>query len=209
VFYQDIPLLKNAFLKPLPGREAQLKMAPYYRRQQLEEGHIPADARIGCTLLLLYPDKQLETRFVLMCRNEYAGAHSGQVSFPGGKPAPGEPPAQAARRETFEETGVSPDSLVMLGELSPLYIPPSNFLVYPFVAYAEETPAFSPDPREVRQLLHVPVAGLLNEAVKADTVIMQQAGKELKAPAYYLEGFPVWGATAMMLSEFEEIWRRR
>ena len=206
MFYRDVSFLQKILTGPLPGRAHQLPMAPYHRLEQLRENVIPDDARTGCTLLLLFPGANLQTLFVLIRRNEYAGTHSGQISFPGGKPKPGEAMHKAALRETHEETGVHPDSITLLGELTPLYIPPSNFLVYPFVGFVEHTPPFNPDPREVKEILKAPVDALLQKETRQDAKVKVSDNNEITVPAYILEGHPVWGATAMMLSEFAQIW---
>lgn len=206
MFYQEISSLQKVLTGPLPGRDYQLQMAPYHRLEQLREHVIPHDARTGCTLLLLFPDENLQTHFVLIRRNEYAGAHSGQISFPGGKPKPGEAMQKAALRETHEETGVDPESINLLAELTPLYIPPSNFFVYPFLGYVDHLPLFKPDPREVQEILKAPADALLKKENRQDAKVKVSEKNEIVVPAFLLEGHPVWGATAMMLSEFAQIW---
>ena len=82
---------------------------------------------------------------------------------------------QAALREFEEETGVSVNSRQLLGNLSELFIPPSNFLVKPFVAYATEPPCFDPDPVEVEEIIELLILTLMSDlAVKRGQSVPEQ-----------------------------------
>jgi 8-oxo-dGTP pyrophosphatase MutT (NUDIX family) len=187
--------------RPLPGLEAQLRMSPDYRAKALRERRPPADHKQAGVLILLYPrDGQLY--FPLTRRTETVKDHKGQISLPGGAREGNESLQQTALRETREELGVPPDHLDVLGRLTPLYVPPSHFLISPFVAYSATRPAFDPDPVEVAALIETPLALLLDPK----TEVWEEweiRGKPVQVPFFRVlhEENKVWGATAMILSE--------
>lgn len=188
----------------LPGEDAQFRMAPRARKRMHETASMLPHARQSAVLLYLFPDRS-DWRIVLMKRTEYEGAHSGQVSIPGGQLEPGEDHVQAAVREFSEETGVAVAGTQLVGRLSRLFIPTSNFVVETFVAYGPVRPVFAPDPEEVERILEMRVSGLIDdETVKRGRAPL---GDELwvETPYFDVDGHMVWGATAMILSEFKEI----
>jgi 8-oxo-dGTP pyrophosphatase MutT (NUDIX family) len=201
-----IQRLRNRLAGDLPGEEAQFLMAPMARPRMSEALAMTVQQRQSAVLLYLFP-QQGDWRIVLMKRPDYEGAHGGQVSIPGGRLESGEKHKQAALREFEEETGVSVSSRQLLGNLSELFIPPSNFLVKPFVAYATDRPCFDPDPVEVEEIIELPILTLMNDVtVKRDQVCLS-SGDWVETPYFEVEGHMVWGATAMILSELKEILR--
>ncbi|WP_276370647.1 CoA pyrophosphatase [Chryseolinea sp. H1M3-3] len=162
--------------------------------------------RSGSVLILLYED-QGEIKFPLIKRPEYAGAHGGQVSLPGGKTEPGEDSIQTALREANEEIGVYSPDVNVLGRLTEFHVLPSNFLITPVVAAIPYRPVFIPDSYEVAKIL----SGTVNELIKDDAVMITEvlaAGQyRMQAPHFKIEDEVVWGATAMMLNEFRLILR--
>jgi 8-oxo-dGTP pyrophosphatase MutT (NUDIX family) len=182
---------------------AQRQMAPrprVFRRPPAQEG----DAHLGGVLLLLYPTHAAgELSFVLTKRADTLANHRGQISFPGGANEPGETLVETALREVHEELDVSLSPSDVMGELTPMYIFPSDYEVHPFVAYVPSRPDFKPDPAEVAEVLEMPLKMLLDEATK---VVERWTirGVEMDVPFYQLNGHAVWGATAIMLSEFEQ-----
>jgi 8-oxo-dGTP pyrophosphatase MutT (NUDIX family) len=153
-------------------------------------------------LVLLYPLMD-ELHIVLTRRTDTLRGHSGQVSFPGGKYDPHDGSlVETARRETCEELGICGDDLDMIGHLSTVYIPPSNFEVYPSVALLPGVPDFSPNPAEVAEVFSVPLAALLDHSYKSSEYRDFQ-GTSYLIPYYHFNGHKVWGATAIMLSELE------
>jgi 8-oxo-dGTP pyrophosphatase MutT (NUDIX family) len=181
---------------------AQMKMAPRPRiTVRLPE--TPGQPRQGGVLILLY-EKMGQTHLVLTRRRDDLQSHAGQVSFPGGRREDGESLQTTALRETFEEVGILPTELALLGRLSSLYIPPSDYEVHPFVAwYTNGRPTFIPQESEVAEILEVPLSHLLDPATRLEEP-WEIRGFQLNVPFYLVTGHKVWGATAMMLSEFLE-----
>ena len=169
-------------------------------RQRFPQPDEPA--RQAGVLVLLYPLMD-ELHVVLTRRTDTLRGHSGQISFPGGKRDPHDRSlVDTARRETCEELGICADDLDIIGSLSTVYIPPSNFEVYPSVAMLPDVPHFSPNPAEVAEVFSVPLAALLDHSFKASEYRDFQ-GTSYLIPYYALNGHKVWGATAIMLSELE------
>lgn len=157
----------------------------------------------GGVLILLYEEDGI-IKFPLIKRQEYLGAHSGQISFPGGKAEIGETSLVAALREGEEEIGINRHDVQVLGTLSDFFVIPSNFLVTPVIGTIKN-PVFKPDKREVARVLTARLDSLLaDEAIREKEILA--AGKfPLRAPHFEVEGEIVWGATAMMLNEFRTI----
>lgn len=169
-------------------------------------GSLPSSkARPSSVLLLLYPVDN-EISMVFIQRPEYQGVHSGQIGLPGGKREPEDASlVETALRESQEEVGVVPDDIRVVGQLSDLYIPPSKFLVSPVVGYSLTRPAFRRDPGEVDEIIELKVKELFNEHASRVTKHKVGLGIQIKTPSYVVNGHVIWGATAMILSEFEEL----
>lgn len=184
------------------GFAAQRRMAPSSRPVGRFESQ-PGGPRLGGVLMLLYCAAD-EVNLVLTRRPDYNGVHSGQVSCPGGRHEPPESLETTALRETFEEIGIRPEDVVVLGRLTPLYIPPSDFEVHPFVGcFRAGRPFFAPDTREVAEIIEVPLAHLLDPATRVEET-WELRGVEVMVPFFRIGDHKVWGATAMMLSELVE-----
>lgn len=211
VFKGFINNLYHSLGNSLPGEEAHLKMAPYKRQSAKSIIKSDIDPRIASVLLLLHAQEQA-INFTLIKRPNYEGTHGGQISFPGGKLELNETVKEAAIRETEEEIGIPKQDITILGELTQVYIPPSNFLITPFVGFIDTPPTYYPDKREVEQVLDIPLSALLNdENVKTKKIPMSKYGKEklyINAPYFELSNQTVWGATALVLSEFKELIRQ-
>lgn len=192
-------LLTERIARSLPGWEAHLKMSTHmHKNARLNP---PAHSRQAAVLMLLYiNDNQLW--MPLIQRPVYDGVHSGQMALPGGKHEPqDEDLIETALRETYEEIGVKVDRKFVLGELSKLYIPPSNITVSPVLAMIEAQPTYKQDPLEVEDITDVSVNALQaseNYLVKEVEIF---DGRILKAPSFQIDEKTIWGATAMMLSE--------
>jgi len=198
--------LRERLRHPLPGAMAHepLRASSVGEVRPVFEHKLPP--RPGSVLILLYPDRD-EIRFPLTKRPEYLGAHSGQVSFPGGKAEPGETPVEAALREGEEEIGVRPGDIEVLGTLSNFFVIPSNFIVTPVVGVLRAKPQFVPDPVEVVRVLEGTVSELLRDDAVAVKEITAARVYRLLAPHFVVEDEVVWGATAMMLNELRMVVR--
>lgn len=199
-----IEQVKEALRLPdFDGLAAHKKMMPA-PRPLVRPFELSGSPRIGAVLLLLYCHQD-ELSIVLTRRRDDLQSHPGQISFPGGRHEAPETLVMTALRETHEEIGVEPDVLTVLGELTPIYILPSDFEVHPFVAWYKngERPFFHPDPREVAEIVEAPLRLLLDPAIRAEEV-WNIRGLEVAVPYFAVGSHKVWGATAMMLSEFLE-----
>lgn len=197
----------------LPGLDAQMRMAPSPlggsspstlppalpgSRSLLDA---PADARQGGVLVLLYQHEGV-TQVPLILRPTYAGVHSGQVGFPGGgREASDADLTATALREAYEEVGVEPGEVEVLGHLTRLFVFASNYVVLPTVGWCDYRPNFRADPYEVAELIEAPLATLLS-AGTVQREEWQLRNRPVDVPFYAVGGQKVWGATAMMLSEF-------
>ena len=196
--------LKERLALPLPGGEAHepFRATPVGDvRPLFDHLHPP---RPGGVMILLYEDEGA-IKFPLIKRHEYAGAHGGQVSLPGGKAETGEDAIQAALRECEEEIGVPTHAIDVLGKLSDFFVIPSNYIVTPVVASIASRPMFKPDAYEVARILEARLSEICGKnAVKQKEILA--AGKyRMIAPHFEIESEVVWGATAMMLNEFRII----
>ncbi|MCB0736352.1 MAG: CoA pyrophosphatase [Bacteroidetes bacterium] len=205
LFINRLEKLLNA---PLPGTEAQFKMAPEGRRQRSQDVFKPESAKDAAVLILLYP-RAGEVHFPLIMRQQYKGVHSAQVSLPGGKPEDQDSDLeQTALREAEEEIGVLAESVQILGKLTQIFIPPSNFLVTPFVGFVENAPLIVPQEKEVYEVYETQVQDLLNDELVNSTTLNLANGMRIRTPYFGLHNQTVWGATAMILSEFKELLRQ-
>ncbi|MFM1875448.1 MAG: hypothetical protein RL266_1185 [Bacteroidota bacterium] len=199
--------LSERMAAPLPGLNAQLKMASGLRAKAAASFKLDASkAKIGAVLIVLFPDENGVLRTVLMKRPDYDGTHSGQVSFPGGKVEEKDADVVAtALREAKEEVNISPNEVKVLGRLTELYIPPSNFLVHPVLGVLSKPPQLIPDRHEVESI-HIPeLSYLLREDIIDETEIQLSTGYRLRTPSFKVDGHIVWGATAMIISELKDI----
>lgn len=179
---------------------AQKLMAPRPARP-MRRSDVPGSPRLAAVLVLLYPVEG-DLRFPLMRRPEYEGVHSGQISLPGGSQEVGETFEQTALRETREEFGVI-EPVEVLGALTPVYVPPSDFEIHPLVGYLPWCPTWTLDPHEVAELVETPLDVLLDDSVKGHEERLLDGGIKRIIPFYRVGAYQVWGATAAMLSELE------
>lgn len=198
--------IARALHQPLPGYEAQMRMATRPRSSAKEFGE-RGMPRHGAVLLLLYPLGE-QLFFPLTRRTERVAHHKGQIALPGGAQEAADISLwQTALRETQEEIGVPAADVVQLGAMSSLYIAPSHFVVHPFVGSVAARPAFHPDPVEVAELIEAPLMHLLDATAKEVQHWMLH-DRPTEVPCYRYRGHVIWGATAMILSEMEAVLRQ-
>ena len=204
-FERLIQKLEQRLSKDLPAALAHEAMRALDNSGRPPQFNHSLPPRPGSVLLLLYPGVDGAINFPLIKRPEYLGAHSGQVSFPGGKGELGETKIQTALREAEEEVGVKQSDVKVLGVLSDFFVVPSNIMVTPVVGYVTKRPDFIPDKIEVVRILEGDIRSLLpSEAVHVSEIVVAKVYK-LQAPHFIIDGEMVWGATAMMLNEFRMV----
>lgn len=193
---------------PLPGREAQYKMAFAHRVEELKNRLTPPEnAKTGCVLLSLWEENgHWHTALIRRTENP-RDRHSGQISFPGGRHDEGDESLEyTALREAHEEIGIEPEQVEILGRLTELYIPVSNFSVYPFIGLLKQAPAFQLQPGEVEQVFAPPLSHFQDPATRTSADVMVGGLLQVReVPCFMLDERPIWGATAMILSEFLEL----
>jgi len=198
-------VLEQAQSKSLPGEEAQKLLAPL-GRSSMADLNLDLSKVRQAGVLALFENVDDEAQLILTSRTEYPGTHSGQVSFPGGSLEKEDPDFQfTAQRETLEEIGVSPDEYSVWGELSPLYIPPSNFMVHPYLAWADGPLKMIPEEKEVAAIHRIALDRFLAEDAISVRPIKMTNGFKIKSPAFIMDGLVIWGATAMMISEIRQL----
>lgn len=202
-FLQHLP---NIIPAELPAEKAHVKMAPLERVQLMKNLDLSTkNPRIAAVMMLLYP-KNEKTHLILIVRNAYNGVHSSQIAFPGGKyEASDADYKETALRETYEEIGVSPEKIEIVKQFTPMYIPPSNFLVHPFLGISSQELAFYPDIREVADIIELPLSVFLNDEIIIDATLSTSYANNISVPAFNIQNHVVWGATAMILSELREV----
>ena len=188
---------------PLPGREAQNKMASeYYLDKRIDlqnlKGHKPS------AVCLLFYEKNNTTHFLLIKRPDTHRYHAGQIALPGGKCEEGETYEQTALRELAEETGIKISPATILGRLTPLYIPVSNFYIQPIVAYTVENFSFIKS-QETERCFEYALKDFLRDEVVGIKEVNASNNLKFKTPYFEVQGFVLWGATAMILSEMKEL----
>ena len=192
---------------PLPSEASQFKMVPPFRQQLLkQQKHNITDVKKAGVLALFYPNSENKTHFVLILRKTYKGVHSAQIAFPGGKlEAQDRSLKETAIRETYEEIGVAKQHIEVIQKLTEVYIPPSNFHVQPFIGISKKTPRFIKQDTEVETIIEIPLKHFFNDSALVLKTVTTSYSTDIEVPAFKLNGYIVWGATAMMLSEIKDL----
>ncbi len=170
---------------------------------------LPGTGRHAAVMVLLYPARstgqsnlaECETQLVLIRRSQQLRHHAGQIAFPGGRQEPGEPLPTTAIRETSEEIGVVLPPTALVGQLRPVYLPPSDFTLTPFVGWLDKPPVLLADPNEVDEILSVSLRIFLESSSQTTASVVRDNGHTIEAPCYHAAGQTVWGATALVISE--------
>lgn len=204
-FADAIARLRARMAAPLPGRDRRMDPAPEQRPSPDPGRALAGGTRAGGALVLVYPiDGQPHTALTL--RRADLRLHAGQVSLPGGRVERGETPRAAALREAWEELAIDPDRVEVLGSLTPVYIPPTDFLLFPTLAVAKCRPDFILQPSEVAELIEVPVVHLFDERHRR-VELWDLRGESRRVPFFAIDRHKVWGATAMVLGELATVWQ--
>lgn len=198
--------LTNCLQETLPGWEAQSRLEPEMRKQMRQQAAEEAKAKESAVLLLMYP-KENDLMLVFIQRSEYVGIHSSQIAFPGGRYEDVDIDFEAtALRETWEEIGIPPADVTILGKLTSLYVPPSNFNIHPFVGMLSKEPTFILDPLEVAGVFTAPLFIFFNATTLQQKTITFRDGSDILVPCYNVENKIIWGATSMILNELLEVY---
>ena len=198
-----IDKLEERLRDPRPGLAAQLSMAPRPRPGGKVYTEVEGTCLKAAVLLLIYP-KPDALHLVLIRRADTVLHHKDQIGLPGGQLKDAENLEQAALRETWEEIGIPADRIKIIGSLTPLYISPSNFCVYPFVGTMETSPSFKPDPTEVAGIIEIPLA-YLKDPANSRTETWTIDSRPVVVPFIEFGAHKIWGATAMVLAEFLQV----
>jgi 8-oxo-dGTP pyrophosphatase MutT (NUDIX family) len=197
--------LQNIEKATLGGLESQFRLAPKMRLKYSQDKIDAAQPKEASVLALFYPNSNNETHFLLTLRASYKGTHSAQISFPGGKIEPSDPDKQhSAKREAFEEVGIKIEDINIIKQLTDSYIPPSNFLVTPFIGVIDYTPTFTTN-HEVEEIIEVKLSDLLDDKNITIKNMNTSYMNEIDVPCFKLNNYIVWGATAMILSEIKDL----
>lgn len=197
--------LKAELLSALPGVDAHLLLAPEMRVNDLKIGIIHDNAVESAVLILLYPfNDSLHT--IVILRNEYDGPHSGQISLPGGKVEKSDVDFKhTALREAEEEIGIISSEMEIIGQLTRFYVRPSNFIIYPFIAFCHHKPDFHPNATEVKRIIEIDIFNEITHEKIVNKTIALKNNVQVNAPGFELSGEFMWGATAMIFSELMQV----
>ena len=196
----DIDMLRRAFQKPLPGLEGQKQMLPK-TRNLVRPDEKSCDFQLSAVMIVLFMNEgELHTIFTI--RSEQLSQHKGQISFPGGKYDDEDRTLEhTALRETNEELRMDTSNIKIIGQLTDLFIPHSNFRVSPFIGFMEEIPTISPNEAEVQGVIYATVESLLDPSNINKGTFGTRDGIEITAPYFNIQGKRIWGATAMITAE--------
>ena len=201
-FQRFITQLKIAINKDLPGEESHQKMRVIYD-QSIELPFSKINSTQAAVLILLYLADN-EIYFFLTKRTDELKHHKGQISLPGGTQEGNEKLINTALRETQEEIGINKTSISIIGTITPLFVPVTGFMIYPFIGYSLNKLDPKPDPVEVATIFSVNISDLLNKENRT-TEQRNISGYDVQVPYFKLNDYQVWGATSMILSEFRDL----
>lgn len=203
--------IKEKLQLPLPGVSSHLKMAPPHRAQEIiSHKDNPENAKKSAVLILFFHEND-NLKMIVIRRSVYVGIHSGQIAFPGGRFEEEDIDVRTtALREIEEEIGISEDKIEILGRLSDIYVPPSNFLISVFVGYLSEKPAYKIDEREVDEVIEIPFSDFFKQDIVKQKDFYVNAIKAAdNAPFFDVTNAEIWGASAMVISELLEVLKNK
>jgi len=199
--------IKRKLSAPLPGIDSHMKMAPAHRAEQLADYHNGINhARKSAVLILFYGEGEA-LKMIVIRRSNYVGVHGGQIAFPGGRYEEEDGDVRiTALREIEEEIGISRDKIEVLGRLSDIYVPPSNFLISVFVGYLREKPVYTIQEREVAEVIEIPFVEFFKaDLIKQKEFLVSSTNEASKAPYFDVTNAEIWGASAMVIHELLDV----
>lgn len=204
-----LKIIPNIIKEKLPAEAAHNKMAPPERVQIMKDFDLRSvNPRKAAVMMLFFP-KNNKTHLVLIKRTSYNGVHSSQIAFPGGKVENNDADYSAtALRETYEEIGIAPSSIEIIRSFTSVYIPSSNFMVFPYFAISYNSLDFVIDSHEVENVIELPLDYFLDDSILVNKIMDTSYSKSINVPTFKIEDHYVWGATAMMLSELKDVLKR-
>ena len=209
LFENKLEALKNSIALGLPGEDAHSVFSPPGRIGYIEALLLEDKPKKATVLIPLFINNLGEPAILLTLRKTYAGVHSGQISFPGGKFEQHEfSSINVALREAEEEVGINPNNVSIIGELSPLYIPPSHIVVFPVLGFLRKIEHWNIQEREVEKILEFSLSEFIDPSNRS-IIEINIGNQKRNAPSYNINGTIVWGATAMIISEFLYLWNRK
>ena len=202
-FLKYVPKIKQ---EKLLAEQAHLKMVPIERILDVEKINKSANKpRKAAVMMLIYP-KNNKSHLALIVRNTYPGVHSAQIGFPGGKVELEDSTlTHTALRETHEEIGIHPDKIEVIKNFTTVFIPPSNFVVAPFLGISYSELEFIEQKEEVAGIIEFPLLDFLNEKTIVKKIMNTSYGNNIEVPTFKINDHYVWGATAMMMNELKEV----
>ncbi|MCE5332786.1 MAG: CoA pyrophosphatase [Bacteroidales bacterium] len=200
-------IIKKKLLQPLPGLSSHLKMAPASRAGEIARfnGNLRNARKSAVMILLFHEDERLKV--ILIRRSFYVGIHAGQIAFPGGRYEESDADIKhTALREIYEEVGIPAEKIEVIGRLSDIYVPPSNFLISVFVGYLNEKPRYKADEREVAEIIEIDMDDFFREDVIQEKEFVVPSAKISVNALYYKVGnVDLWGASAMVMAELLDV----
>lgn len=189
----------------LPATIAHAKMTPTNRIELLKINNPQISTPRNAAVMMLFYPKNYQTHLVLIVRNAYKGVHSSQIAFPGGKPENIDLDLkETALRETHEEIGIMPNKIEVIRSFTEVYIPPSNYMVHPFLGISKEELQFVPQQEEVAGIVELSMDDFLDDRIIQHQIIQTSYATNVEVPGFMVKEHFIWGATAMMLSELKE-----
>lgn len=203
----SIDLIKQKLQLPLPGISSHLKMAPPHRVNEIINhlDNSENSTKSAVLILFFYEDNQL--KMIVIRRSVYVGIHSGQIAFPGGRYEEVDIDVRiTALREIEEEIGIPENKIEIIGRLTDIYVPPSNFLISVFVGYLAERPLYNIDEREVGEVIEIPFAEFYKpDLIKEKNFFVNSIKAADNAPYYDVANTEIWGSSAMVISELLDV----
>lgn len=202
---EELKYILSESVEELPGWNSHEKLSPPYRERYDLEMIKRTNPRVAAVLIMLYENEFGDLEFPITMRVSYDGAHSHQFSLPGGQFEESDISFdQTAIRETVEELGVFDEDIEVIKQLSEIFIPPSNFIVYPFIGIHRGMPTFDPDHSEVEYVIPLDLEAFLN--AEPESFEKEFSGLKVDIPGYNIgDDEFIWGATAMILEEFKDV----